>query len=317
MASASESKSSIKGLHHVTALCSDPKSNHSFYTGVLGLRLVKRTVNFDDPGTYHLYYGDGAGSPGTILTFFPWLGMPRGRPGAGQTAATAFRTGASSLDWWMRRLKDSKVPVSGPTKRFGEGVIEFSDPDGLGLEIVAAEGPPPAAPAWGKSPVPAEHALCGFHSVTLSEAAQGATDAVLAGQMGYEAMGEEGGRFRYRAPGAGAASLLDILVQPGGRPGLQGAGTVHHIAFRVGDETSQLGWREKLARSGLSVSPVMDRSYFHSIYYREPGGVLFEIATDGPGFATDEKAESLGERLMLPAQYEAARSQIERSLPPL
>jgi glyoxalase family protein len=311
------SKASIKGLHHVTALCSDPRANHRFYTGVLGLRLVKRTVNFDDPGTYHLYYGDGAGSPGTILTFFPWMGMPRGRQGAGQAVVTSFRTGEGSLEWWKQRLEEAKVAVRGPVRRFSESVIEFSDPDGMGLEIVAAAGPLPVTVEWGNSPVPPEHALRGFHAVTLLEAARDATDAVVAGQMGYRMIGEEKGRFRYRAPEGDTAALLDILVQPGGRPGLQGAGTVHHIAFRAGDETVQLGWKEKLARSGLSVSPVMDRSYFHSIYYREPGGVLFEIATDGPGFATDEPAESLGEKLKLPAQYEAARAQIERALPAL
>jgi glyoxalase family protein len=311
------SKSSIKGLHHVTALCSDPRANHRFYTGVLGLRLVKRTVNFDDPGTYHLYYGDGGGSPGTILTFFPWMGMPRGRLGAGQAVATAFRTGEASLEWWIKRLEGAKVPVRGPGLRFGESVIEFSDPDGLGLEIVSAAGPMPATAEWGKSPVPPEHALRGFHAVTLAEAAREVTDAIVAGQMGYKMMGEEKGRFRYRASEGDTATLLDILEQPGGRPGLQGAGTVHHIAFRVADDTAQLGWKEKLVRSGLSVSLVMDRSYFHSIYYREPGGVLFEIATDGPGFATDEPADTLGEKLKLPTQYEAARAEIERSLPVL
>jgi glyoxalase family protein len=311
------SKSSIKGLHHVTALCSDPRANHRFYTGVLGLRLVKRTVNFDDPGTYHLYYGDGAGSPGTILTFFPWMGMPRGRQGAGQAVATSFRAGEGSLEWWKRRLVTAKVPVRGPVRRFEENAIEFSDPDGLGLEIVAAAGPLPATVEWGKSPVPPEHALRGFHAVTLLEAARDATDAVVAGQMGYRMIGDEKGRFRYQAPEGDTAALLDILIQPGGRPGLQGAGTVHHIAFRAADETAQLGWKERLVRSGLSVSPVMDRSYFHSIYYREPGGVLFEIATDGPGFAADEPPETLGEKLKLPAQYEAARAEIERALPVL
>jgi glyoxalase family protein len=311
------SKSSINGLHHVTALCSDPRANHRFYTGVLGLRLVKRTVNFDDPGTYHLYYGDGAGSPGTILTFFPWMGMPRGRPGAGQAVATAFRTGEGSLEWWKRRLEEAKVAVRGPVRRFSESVLEFSDPDGLGLEIVAAAGPVPAAAAWGRSPVPAEHALRGFHAVTLLEAAREATDAVVAGLMGYRMIGEEKGRVRYQAPGDEIAGLLDIVAQPGGRPGLQGAGTVHHIAFRVADDTAQLGWSKKLTGAGLGVSPVMDRSYFHSIYYREPGGVLFEIATNGPGFTVDEPADSLGEKLKLPGQYEAARAEIEGALPAL
>ncbi|HXN35765.1 MAG TPA: ring-cleaving dioxygenase [Opitutaceae bacterium] len=310
-------RSSINGLHHVTAICGHPQANHRFYTGVLGLRLVKRTVNFDDPGTYHLYYGDGAGSPGTILTFFPWMGVPNGRLGTGMAVSTAFRTGEASLGWWKRRLEENKVVVRGPLRRFDESFLEFSDPDGLVLEIVAPAGALPATVEWAKSPVPSEHALRGFHTVSLSEATQGFTGDLVTAKMGYRLVGEEGGRFRYAAPGAAGAALLDILASPGGRPGLQGAGTVHHVAFRVQDDTAQLGWLEKLQRSGLGVSPVMDRSYFHSIYYREPGGVLFEIATDSPGFATDEPAESLGERLMLPRQYEAQRAQIERALPPL
>jgi glyoxalase family protein len=309
-------RSSIKGLHHVTAICGDPRANHRFYTGVLGLRMVKRTVNFDDPGTYHLYYGDGAGTPGTIMTFFPWMGMPGGRPGTGQADSTAFRTGDSSLEWWKRRLEGYKTAVRGPLRRFDESYLEFRDPDGLGLEIVAAPGAPPAA-GWAKSPVPPEHALRGFHTVTLHEASHEPTGTLVSAQMGYQPLGGEDGRLRYRAPGSAGAALLDIVARPGGRPGLQGVGTVHHIAFRVEDDTAQLGWRERLQRAGLVVSPVMDRSYFHSIYYREPGGVLFEIATDNPGFATDEPRESLGEKLMLPVQYESQRAQITRVLPPL
>jgi glyoxalase family protein len=292
-------KSTINGLHHVTAICGHPKTNHRFYTGVLGLRLVKRTVNFDDPGTYHLYYGDGAGSPGTILTFFPWVGVPRGHKGTGQTVATSFRTGESSLDWWKKRLEASSVQVKGPTRRFDESVIEFEDPDGMGLEIVSAAGALPATAAWTASPIPPEHQLRGFHAVTLSETNSASTESVVL------------------APQAPYGGLLDIEVPVGGKRGTQGTGIVHHIAFRVTDDTAQVGWQEKLARSGLGVSPVMDRSYFHSIYYREPGGVLFEIATDVPGFATDEPAASLGENLMLPAQYEGRRAQIERDLPPL
>jgi glyoxalase family protein len=310
-------KSSIAGLHHVTAICGHPKTNHRFYTGVLGLRLVKKTVNFDDPGTYHLYYGDGAGSPGTILTFFPWVGVPRGRKGTGQAVATAFRTGEASLEWWKKRLEANSVQVTGPATRFGESVIEFEDPDGMGLEIVAAAGALPATAAWTASPIPPDHQLRGFHAVTLSEANSETTESVVVGQMGYRLVGEENGRRRFQAPAAPYAGLLDIDVPAGGRRGSQGTGIVHHIAFRVADDTAQLGWQEKLASSGLGVSPVMDRSYFHSIYYREPGGVLFEIATDVPGFATDEPAAALGERLMLPAQYEGRRAQIERDLPAL
>jgi glyoxalase family protein len=310
-------KSTINGLHHVTAICGHPKTNHRFYTGVLGLRLVKRTVNFDDPGTYHLYYGDGAGSPGTILTFFPWVGVPRGQKGTGQAVATSFRTGESSLDWWKKRLEASSVQVKGPTRRFDESVIEFEDPDGMGLEIVSAAGPLPATAAWTASPIPQEHQLRGFHAVTLSETHSASTESVVVGQMGYTLVGEEKGRRRFLAPQAPYGGLLDIDVPIGGKRGTQGTGIVHHIAFRVSDDTAQVGWQEKLARSGLGVSPVMDRSYFHSIYYREPGGVLFEIATDVPGFATDEPAATLGEKLMLPVQYEGRRAQIERDLPAL
>jgi glyoxalase family protein len=310
-------KATINGLHHVTAICGHPKTNHRFYTGVLGLRLVKRTVNFDDPGTYHLYYGDGAGSPGTILTFFPWVGVPRGRKGTGQAVATSFRTGEASLEWWKKRLEANSVQVKGPTRRFDESVIEFEDLDGMGLEIASAAGSPPATAAWTASPIPTEHQLRGFHSVTLSEAHSGSTESVVVGQMGYRLVAEENGRRRFRASEAPYAGLLDIEVPPDVRRGSQGAGIVHHIAFRVTDDTAQVGWQEKLARSGLGVSPVMDRSYFHSIYYWEPGGVLFEIATDNPGFATDEPVASLGEKLMLPAQYEGRRSQIERDLPSL
>jgi glyoxalase family protein len=207
--------------------------------------------------------------------------------------------------------------VKGPSRRFAESVIEFEDPDGMGLEIVAAAGALPATSAWAASPIPSEHQLRGFHSVTLAEASSESTESVVVGQMGYRLVGEENGRRRFHAPDSPYAGLLDIHVPPGGARGTQGIGIVHHIAFRVADDIAQFAWQEKLVRAGLGVSPVMDRSYFHSIYYREPGGVLFEIATDVPGFATDEPAASLGEKLMLPAQYEGRRAQIERDLPAL
>jgi glyoxalase family protein len=306
----------ITGLHHITAVCGDPQTNLDFYVGVLGLRLVKKTVNFDDPATYHLYYGDGAGTPGTILTFFPWEGQPPGRDGTGQVSAVSFATDEAGLEWWTSRLAQRKIAFRGPMKRFDETFIVFEDPDGLPLEIVA--GPEtPAVQNWDKSPVPAQYSLHGFHSVTLTEAGYELTHALLTTQMGFSQVANEGSRFRYKAPGGRAASFIDVVCQPGGRHGLPGNGTVHHIAFRVDNDDAQRFWREKLSKLGYNVSPIMDRSYFHSIYYREPGGILFEIATDNPGFATDEPAESLGMALKLPNQYESLRSKIERHLRPL
>ena len=306
----------INGLHHVTAVCGDPQANVAFYSGVLGLRLVKKTVNFDDPGTYHLYYGDGVGSAGTIMTFFPWVGTPPGRDGTGQVAAVSFAVSETSLPWWEARLKEHKVEVRGPMKRFDESYLQFADPDGLPLEIVTT----PRAPVyktWDKSPVPPEYVLQGFHSVTLAEAGYELTHALLTAQMGFVALRDESARFRYQAPGKSASSYIDVLCQPGARHGLPGNGTVHHIAFSVSDDSAQGFWHEKLRRLGYNVSPIMDRTYFHSIYYREPGGILFELATDNPGFAQDEPVESLGTALKLPRQFEAHREQIESSLPPL
>ncbi len=309
---------SLRGLHHVTAICGDPRTNHRFYAGTLGLRLVKRTVNFDDPDTYHLYYGDGAGSPGTVLTFFPWVGVPRGRPGPGRAAAAAFRVAAASLPWWKRRLEGAWVAVTGPFSRLGETCLAFGDPDGLALEIVGTDGPSLGAPFWPAAPVPAPHALEGFHSVTLAESAPAGTELLLVSEMGFEATAlRVGPARRYRAPGGGPASFLDVVTEAGSGSGRMGSGTIHHVAFRVPDDAGQKAWRAELLRRGRHVSPVMDRSYFHSIYFREPGGVLFEIATDAPGFALDEAGrEPRGERLMLPPQYEADRAKIMRRFPP-
>jgi catechol 2,3-dioxygenase-like lactoylglutathione lyase family enzyme len=310
------SSRAIDGLHHVTALCGDPQRNFDFYSGVLGLRLVKKTVNFDDPSAYHLYYSDGLGTPGSVITFFPWKDMPNGRDGTGQVGATAFATREPALPYWEKRLDEKGVEYRGPMQRFNEVYIEFPDPDGLPLEIVVADQSKAFQP-WSKAPVPADMQLCGFHSVTLSEAGYELTQALLSLQMGWKHVSQSGGRFRYRAPGAGPASLVDILCQPGARHGLPGSGTVHHVAFRVQDDEAQQMWRKTLVDRGHNVSPVMDRSYFHSIYYREPGGILFEIATNPPGFATDESTEAMGTGLMLPPQFEGMRRKIEQSLPPL
>jgi glyoxalase family protein len=285
----------IPGIHHVTALAGDPQRNLDFYTGVLGLRLVKLTVNFDDPGTYHLYYGDAQGTPGTILTFFPWPGAPKGRQGAGQTSSIAFAAPAASLAYWAERLGNPSA----------NGRIAFHDPDGLPLEIVA-EGD-----GGG-------NAITGFHGVTLSESGYESTARLLTETFGYRLISEEGNRFRYAAavPDAKAAHI-DLLCQPDARNGAMGVGTVHHVAFRAESDAIQREWQKEIGRLKYNVTPVLDRQYFHSIYFREPGGVLFEIATDPPGFTTDETPGNLGTHLKLPPWLEVNRAEIERILPPL
>ncbi|HUG12843.1 MAG TPA: ring-cleaving dioxygenase [Opitutaceae bacterium] len=310
------SNQAINGLHHVTAICGDPQRNFAFYTGVLGLRFVKKTVNFDDPGSYHLYYADGAATPGSVLTFFPFADTPQGRDGTGQVSATAYATTEAGLEYWQTRLKEHGVEFRGPMQRFDEVLIAFEDPDGLKLEIVVADQSAAFKP-WPGSPVPAAMQLSGFHSVTLAEAGYERTQALLTTQMGWKLLRQSGDRYRYQAPGAGPASIVDILCQPGARHGLQGSGTVHHVAFRVDDDPAELAWRAKLTGFGHNVSPVMDRSYFHSIYYREPGGILFEIATNNPGFTVDEAPDALGSALKLPPQFEPIRKEIEAHLPPL
>jgi glyoxalase family protein len=303
----------IVGLHHVTAIASDPQRNLDFYTEVLGLRLVKRTINFDDPGTYHFYFGDDTGRPGTILTFFPWPGARRGTAGTGETAATAFSVPQASLAFWEERLQAAGVAVQRAGRRFDEQVLTFADPDGMKLEIVGhADASDANAPRT--SDVPAEHAIRGFFGVTLSESRLEETAATL-GLMGLQKIGEEGNRHRFAAEGDALGNHIDVVVDAQMGHGRMGAGSVHHIAFRAADDGAQVEWQKTLAAHSLHVTPVMDRTYFHSIYFREPGGVLFEIATDPPGFALDEPVESLGEALKLPEWLEADRARVERALP--
>jgi glyoxalase family protein len=301
----------ISGIHHVTAITADAQKNIDFYTGVLGLRLVKLTVNFDDPGSYHLYYGDELGRPGTILTFFAWPGAPRGRIGPPQVTATSFAVPIGALDFWAKRIGVEKI-----AERFGERVIAFNDPDGMGLEIVEtadSKGAP-----WAAGPVAVEHAIRGFHGVTVSEEGYESTAKILVDLMGFRTAGSEGNRFRYQAgAGNGFASTVDLMCTPDARHGGLGAGIVHHVAFRTPDDAQQVELRATIAGLGANVSPVMDRKYFHSIYFREPGGVLFEIATDTPGFAVDEAVEQLGTKLMLPNGLEQHRAEIERMVPPI
>ncbi len=305
----------IQGLHHITAIASDPQKNVDFYHNLLGQRMVKRTVNFDDPGTYHFYFADEVGTPGTVLTFFPWRTMRRGQRGNGETGATAYSIHADSVDYWRQRLSDHGVVVGEAQTRFGAQVLAFQDPDGMVIELITHDGPT-TFQFWEDGPVPAAHALRGFHSVTLWLAEVEATAELLTQQLGYEFVGQEGNRSRYRAAGNDIGLYIDLLHRPGMPFGRQGAGTVHHIAFRTVDDAEQLEYLTTLRAAGQQVTPVQDRQYFHSIYFRSPGGVLFEVATDAPGFLYDEPIDELGTNLKLPDWFEAHRKDIEAVLPP-
>jgi glyoxalase family protein len=309
--------SKIPGLHHVTAIASDPQRNLDFYAGLLGLRFVKRTVNFDDPGSYHFYFGDNRGTPGTILTFFPWPGARRGIRGTGQVEATAFAISPDSIAYWLERLKQHHVTAEKTWTRFGEEVIRLLDPDGLLIELIASSSHGSVEP-WADSPVAAEHALRGFHGVSAALVGYERTARLLTDSFGYRLIDESSNRFRFTSSDDSAPGrIIDLLCQPDAAIGRVAAASVHHIAFRAKGDAEQLQWREHLVDLGYNVTPVMDRTYFHSIYFREPGGVLFEIATEPPGFTLDEKLEELGTHLRLPPWMEPARSQIEESLPPI
>lgn len=304
------------GIHHVTAVAGDVQANVDFYAGILGLRLVKRTVNFDDPDAYHLYYGDETGAPGTVLTFFAWPGAPRGRAGTGQVSVVSFAVPPSSLGFWRERLEMRHVECAGPVERFGEEVLAFSDPDGLALELVAGEGTGEGAVRAG-GPVPAEHAIRGFHSVTLALAEVGPTAELLAGLLGFEPAGEEEGRRRLRAAGEGPGRRVHLAADPGAPAAAGGRGTVHHVAWRAPSQETQEAWAEELRGRGVGVSGPVDRHYFRSIYFPSPGGVLFEVATEAPGFTADESVEELGSDLRLPPWLEGRREEIEARLPDL
>ena len=310
-------KKKVAGLHHVTASASDPQRNLNFYVGLLGLRFVKRTVNFDDPGTYHFYFGDGRGTPGTILTFFPWPGARRGIRGTGQIEATAFVISPNSISYWLDRFKQQHVTAEKTSQRFGEEVIRFTDPDGLLLELIASSSPPSVEP-WPDSPVPPEHVLHGFHSVSAALEGYERTAHLLTDSFGYHLIEKSGNRFRFGSSDETARGrIVDLLCLPDAQMGRVAAGTVHHIAFRAQDEAEQLQWREHLVELGYNVTPVIDRIYFHSIYFREPGGILFEIATEPPGFTLDETIGELGSKLRLPPWLESARVEIESVVPPI
>ena len=304
-------KQQITGLHHVTALAGQPQQNLDFYVGVLGLRLVKRTVNFDAPDTYHFYYGDRTGQPGSIMTFFPFRGMGPGRIGASQLSTTAFSIPSASLSYWQQRLAHFDVEVEGPFDRWGEQVLRLRDGDGLSLELIATDADD--RPGHQQGDIPAEHSIRGFYGVTLLVRQPEPTVRVLTDLLNHRVQSEGEDRVRLTVNGQ-AGQWVDVQHDAQAKPGLQGAGTVHHVAFRTPDDDTQLVLLETLQQRGLYPSPVMDRQYFHSVYFREPNGILFEVATDPPGFLLDESEADLGRALKLAPWQEPQRSQIESLL---
>ncbi len=306
----------VHGIHHVTAIAGDPQENLNFYVGVLGLRLVKRSVNQDAPDTYHLFYADAAGTPGTDLTFFPWPAMAPGRAGVGLVMEVAFAIPSGSLAYWQERLARLGVSASKTETRFGETALPFEDPHGLRLALIETAGERPFV-AWPQSPVPVEHQLRGMHSVRLWERRLAPTEALLSRQLGFDFLGEEEGWRRYGVDGGGPGKLVELRELPGERTGAWGVGAVHHVAWRVTDEAEEWQVRGAVAATGLQPTALIDRFWFKSVYFREPGGVLFELATDGPGFDRDEDMAHLGEQLILPPWLEPQRPAIESGLPPL
>lgn len=306
-------RGNVTGIHHITAIAGDAQRNVEFYTGILGLRLVKKTVNFDAPDVYHFYYGNETGSPGTILTFFPFNDAQKGRHGKGMLNVTSFSAPAASIQYWEERLKKFRINYRDAQERFGsEIVIYFEDPDGLGLEIVFNDKD--KRPGFTYGIIPIEHSITGFYNAEIWEEGYERTAGLLTGQLGHKLIAEKGNRFRFAADDS-PGNYIDIVCSPDSLRGVGGSGTVHHIAFSTPDEESQKRIRERIL--SFNPTPVIDRQYFKSIYFREPGGVLFEIATARPGFAIDEDKDHLGESLRLPPQYEAYRSKIEEVLTPV
>jgi len=307
----------IQGLHHVTATVSDAQDDLDFYAGVLGLRLVKRTVNFDNRLVYHFYYGDELGTPGTIMTTFPYRGMgvAVGRKGAGQIGTIGFSVPPDALDFWRRRLTEGGIPIRDEGTRFGEAFLAFHDPSTLRIELIGADRDPRRP--WAAGDVPAERAIRGLHDVTLTLRSLRPSLDLLTGLLGFEVVGEDGPRTRIAVQENAPGKRLDLLHAPDAADALNGLGTVHHVAFGIPNAEHQLWIREKLIAVGLAVTEVRDRQYFRSIYFREPGGVLFEIATLGPGFAVDEDQAELGRSLKLPPWEEPHRGEIEARLPPV
>jgi glyoxalase family protein len=306
----------ILGIHHITAIAGQAQRNYDFYTKVLGLRLVKKTVNFDDPGTYHFYYGNENGTPGTILTFFPWTYVKRGTTGTGMATEIGYSVPAGSLDFWASRFTEHNTKHGQPVERFGELLLPFQDPDGLQLNLIVPGKEDTRLP-WETNEVKKDTATKGFHSVTLTLRDMRPTSKVLTDIFGYKLLAQEGNFYRFVTDAVENAAIVDIIEDANGKPGVGAGGTNHHVAFRVKNEEILMGFREKVSAFGLNITPKIDRNYFFSLYFREPGGVLFEIATDNPGFEADEPVNELGTHLKLPAQYEPRRSEIEKMLPEL
>jgi glyoxalase family protein len=306
----------LPGVHHVTCITGDVQRNVDFYVTVLGLRFIKKTVNFDVPDTYHLYYADWAGTPGTAMTFFGWPHLPWRAQGAGQIREVSFAVPPDSLDFWAARLRELGVGCR-PERRFGSDLLAFADPDELRLELVGETPADSGWQPWAQGPVAPERQIRGFHSVTLLESELVPTARFLEQTMGFRPAGHEAGRFRFETAAGGAGATVNVLHDPEAARGEEAVGTVHHVAWRARDDDQELGWREHIIDSGRDITPVIDRKYFHSVYFREPGGVLFEIATDGPGFTVDEPVEALGSALQLPPQYEDRRASLRFNLPPI
>jgi glyoxalase family protein len=306
------------GLHHVTAISGPAQENLDFYAGVLGMRLVKKSVNQDDPGTYHLFYADAAGHPGTDITFFPWAQMAPARMGYGLSVEVSLAVPAGSLESWGARLEKYGTVAGRIEQRFGEKTLPLVDPHGLPIALVEADDPPGRGfTPWDGSPVPHGSQIRGLHGARLWERDVASTAAFLAGVLGFARAGSEDSWQRFTLDGGGSGRVLDVLETPGGRRGAWGTGCIHHLAWRVDDETHQLAVREQVEGAGLRPTPVIDRFWFQSVYFKEPGGVLFELATDGPGFAVDEDPAHLGESLVLPPWLEPHRHRIEEALPAL
>src|SRR5437588_5414729 len=305
----------LRGIHHITAIASDPQRNVDFYTQILGLRFAKRSVNFDDPSTYHFYFGDRTGRPGTAITFFAWPGARRGTRGTGQVIAASFAIPTSSIEHWKSRFAEHRVFCEDIPSRFDAAAVRLTDPDGLLLELIESDQLDDVDLKY-QPEVPKKFAIHGFHAPTL-EVQEAAPTEELLKTLGFELNGKQESRRRFSVNQELTSAQIDLIERSEGQFGVNSAGTVHHIAFRCANEKEQLHWREQLVEHGLHVTPVIDRLYFHSIYFREPGGILFEIATEGPGFTSHEPVEQLGENLKLPPQYEEHRAEIEHALPPI
>ena len=306
----------ILGLHHITAIAMSAQRNYQFYTKVLGLRFVKKTVNFDDPKTYHLYYGNEQGAPGTILTFFPWEGARPGRPGPGMATEIGYSVPEGSLEFWQERFERHKIKFKKPAERFGERYLFFEDPDGLQIKLII----PVEADnrkAWVTDEVDETVATKGFHSITLTLQRIEGTAEILTEVFSYKYQGQENGRHRFITDAMEGANIVDLVESPLERPGYVAGGTNHHVAFRVKDDDILMGFREKVESRGLDITDKIDRNYFFSLYFREPGGVIFELASNNPGFMVDEPLNELGTHLKLPPQYEPLRGQLEQALTPL